>query len=199
MRALGAEVRRAMGRAWLMKVKTACPEVSWIGHYAILGPYDFMDIYEAPDEEVAAKVSMISLANGALQAESWVALPYKRILELAEIYGLRVDPEAYIWQLAVGQQQRVAIARALINRPSIILADEPTANLDSETGNGLLEMMKKMNEAFSPGLPSLRTFKNRYISTVPDQLNYQKNPVRSGLPLVSPLDIEVTKKYDGFS
>ena len=33
-----AEVRRAMGRAWLMKVKTACPEVTWISHYAILGP-----------------------------------------------------------------------------------------------------------------------------------------------------------------
>jgi hypothetical protein len=43
-----ADVRRAMGRAWLKKVQTVCPEVEWVAHYAILGPYDFMDIYDAP-------------------------------------------------------------------------------------------------------------------------------------------------------
>jgi uncharacterized protein with GYD domain len=75
--------RGAVGRAWLDQVKKKCPEVKFISHYGLLGPYDFIDIYEAPDEETAAKVSMISLANGAFQAESWVAIPYKRIVELA--------------------------------------------------------------------------------------------------------------------
>lgn len=77
-----AEVRRAMGRAWLKKVQSACPEVRWISHYAILGPYDFMDIYEAPDVHTAHKVSVISRAEGAVSAESWQAMGYDDFLNL---------------------------------------------------------------------------------------------------------------------
>jgi uncharacterized protein with GYD domain len=62
--------RAKLGRQWLEQVKKKCPEVKFIAHYALLGHYDFLDIYEAPDEETAAKVSMISLSNGAFQAES---------------------------------------------------------------------------------------------------------------------------------
>jgi uncharacterized protein with GYD domain len=76
--------RAKLGRAWLDQVKQKCPEVKFVAHYALLGPYDFLDIYEAPNAETAAKVSMISLSNGALQAESWTAIPYKRFVELAE-------------------------------------------------------------------------------------------------------------------
>ena len=70
--------RAKLGRQWLDQVKNKCPEVKFIAHYALLGHYDFLDIYEAPDEEMAAKVSMISLSNGAFQAESLAAIPYKR-------------------------------------------------------------------------------------------------------------------------
>ena len=76
--------RAKLGRNWLDQVKEKCPEVKFIAHYALLGPHDFMDIYEAPDDETAAKVSMISMANGAFSAESWPTIQYKRFVELAE-------------------------------------------------------------------------------------------------------------------
>ena len=74
--------RKAVGKAWKKKVDRLCPEVEWIAHFALLGPWDFMDIYEAPNDEVAHKVSMISRATGAVVAESWPAVRYDRYLEL---------------------------------------------------------------------------------------------------------------------
>ncbi|MFB0519471.1 MAG: GYD domain-containing protein, partial [Acidobacteriota bacterium] len=47
-------------------------------------PYDFLDIYEAPDETVAAKVSLLTLAHGAMVAESWTAIPYRKFLDLVK-------------------------------------------------------------------------------------------------------------------
>jgi uncharacterized protein with GYD domain len=76
--------RERQGRNWLEQVKEKCPEVKFLAHYAILGEYDFIDIYEAPDPETAAKVSMISQANGALHAKSMLAIQYKRFLELTD-------------------------------------------------------------------------------------------------------------------
>ena len=60
------------------------PPGALVAHYAILGPYDFMDIYEAPDVETAHKVSLVSRAEGAVSAESWQALPYEQFLHLLQ-------------------------------------------------------------------------------------------------------------------
>jgi len=76
--------RAQLGRSWLDQVKKSCPQVKFLAHYAILGQYDFIDIYEAPDIETATKVSIISQANGAFMAESLTAIPYKRFIELTK-------------------------------------------------------------------------------------------------------------------
>jgi uncharacterized protein with GYD domain len=76
--------REELGQEWKQRIAAQVPEVRWISHYALLGPYDFLDIYEAPDEEAAAKVSMIGLALGASRAESWTAIPYTRFIDLTK-------------------------------------------------------------------------------------------------------------------
>ena len=67
------------------------------------------------------------------------------IAHLIEAVGLDEHRDHRPAELSGGQRQRVAIARALANKPRIVLADEPTANLDSETGEQIIELMKHMN------------------------------------------------------
>ncbi|RMH71097.1 MAG: GYD domain-containing protein [Gemmatimonadetes bacterium] len=61
---------------WKSAVEKKCPKVKFLSHYFVLGPYDFVSLYEAPDEKTAAKVSMISMSLGAQKAESWTLIPY---------------------------------------------------------------------------------------------------------------------------
>ena len=76
--------RKEQGDRFLKLVKQKVPNVRWIAHYAILGPYDFIDIFEADNEHEAAKVSLLSRTVGADFAESWTAIKYTEFLKLVE-------------------------------------------------------------------------------------------------------------------
>src|SRR3989344_1867278 len=72
--------------------------------------------------------------------------PKKRAFELIDRFNISEKVNSYPNKLSGGQQQRVAIVRALINNPKIILADEPTGNLDSKTGTKILDLLKELNK-----------------------------------------------------
>ncbi len=72
--------------------------------------------------------------------------PREKALSLIERFGLQDKKNSYPNKISGGQQQRVAILRALIMEPKMILADEPTGNLDSKTGGEIMELLKTLNE-----------------------------------------------------
>ncbi|MBF0299559.1 MAG: ABC transporter ATP-binding protein [Oligoflexia bacterium] len=90
---------------------------------------------------VKENIEYIMLIQGISEGER-----KKRVNDILHAVGLMGMEKRRPSQLSGGQQQRVAIARAVVSRPDVILADEPTANLDSETANNLIDMMRSLNE-----------------------------------------------------
>ncbi|HDL03336.1 MAG TPA: ABC transporter ATP-binding protein [candidate division Zixibacteria bacterium] len=90
---------------------------------------------------VEENVEYIMLLQGVSKSER-----QNRVHEILAELGLDGFAGRLPTRLSGGQQQRVAIARAMVSRPTLILADEPTANLDSKAGGGLLDMMRELNE-----------------------------------------------------
>ncbi|MGV1100518.1 ABC transporter ATP-binding protein [Thiovibrio sp. JS02] len=84
-----------------------------------------------------------------LMVQSWPqAERKKRIAQVLAAVGMADQAHKYPGQISGGQKQRVAVARALITNPKLVLADEPTANLDRETANRIIALMKEMRDEF---------------------------------------------------
>lgn len=98
--------------------------------------------------------------------------PKKRAEELLETVGLKHRRTHKPNQLSGGERQRVAIARALINNPSVILADEPTGNLDSKTGKRIMELIIELNKK---GKTIVLVTHDEYMTKDSDRIIYLKD------------------------
>ena len=84
-----------------------------------------------------------------LMVQNWPAQERKkRVNDLLDSVGMGDQADKYPSQVSGGQKQRVAVARALVTNAKLVLADEPTANLDGETANRIINLMKKMRDEF---------------------------------------------------
>ena len=92
-----------------------------------------------PTMNVRENVSMPLLLQGVSPKES-----DERARQLIELVGLRERADHFVHQLSGGEQQRTAIARALVHRPSLLIADEPTGNLDSHSASSVMQLLEKI-------------------------------------------------------
>ncbi len=112
-----------------------------------------------------------------LVAQSIAGLPVDRKAAQLMLKALGVDDraDAYPHQLSVGQQQRVAIARALVNRPKLLLADEPTSNLDDEACASVADLLLSASQRHAVSL-MIATHDTRLKAKIPQQLALPRRP-----------------------
>lgn len=102
----------------------------------------FQDFRLLPNKTVYENVAFAMEVIGAPRREIMV-----RVNQVLDLVGIRAKGRSYPTQLSGGEQQRVAIARAIVNQPLLVIADEPTGNLDPETSQEIMQLFEKINES----------------------------------------------------
>ena len=102
----------------------------------------FQDFQLLMDRSVEANLEFVLKSTGWKDREAMD----KRIAEVLDAVGMHTKAHKMPHQLSGGEQQRIAIARAILNSPEVIIADEPTGNLDSETAEGILQLLMSINK-----------------------------------------------------
>ena len=102
----------------------------------------FQDFQLLMDRSVEDNLSFVLGATGWKDRDAMD----KRILEVLKAVGMDTKSHKMPHQLSGGEQQRIAIARALLNEPEVIIADEPTGNLDNETADGIMRLLTRINK-----------------------------------------------------
>lgn len=147
----------------------------------------FQDFQLLMDRSVEDNLRFVLDATGWRDEES----KSKRITEVLDAVGMGRKAHKMPYQLSGGEQQRIAIARSLLNEPQVIIADEPTGNLDNETADGIMQLLTRINK--EKGTAIVMVTHNRQIfEKYPGRIMVCKDEVCQEQMADEPIDLELT-------
>ena len=147
----------------------------------------FQDFQLLMDRSVEENLKFVLDATGWKDEEN----KSRRITEVLDAVGMGRKAHKMPYQLSGGEQQRIAIARSLLNEPQVIIADEPTGNLDNETADGIMQLLTRINR--EKGTAIVMVTHNRQIfEKYPGRVMICKDETCTEQMADEPIDLDLT-------